>query len=172
MFRGPKRPRRNIGDIITALASLDFWSSFCMIHIEFHSNPAKPLFYSRQFPYSPRTVICYYQERNFQPHWWKSNRFGHPFLGDVLLVCVDWEGWQGNFQVSTSNTGITTIMDARHLADLVMNDRRQYNLPRYPSRQSQNLYLARHAFLLDLFFRVPATGLSVTHRKYLCCHRP
>ena len=45
---------------------------------------------------------------------------------------------------------------------LMINDRRRYNVSRYPSRQSQGLCSAHRAFLLDLFFRVPASEDPVT----------
>ena len=79
------------------------------------------------------------------------------------FLCVKTVKVGGNFQENTSDIGTPTIMDARHLADLVMNDRRKYKLPKYPSRQSQNLYLAHRAFLLALFFRAPAAENSVTN---------
>ena len=46
---------------------------------------------------------------------------GHPFYGDVVIVCVDCEGWQSNSQIRTSEIGVT-LLDTRDLHDIPIAD--------------------------------------------------
>ena len=46
---------------------------------------------------------------------------GHPFYGDVVIVCVDCEGWQSNSHIRTSEIDVT-LHDTRDLHDIPLDD--------------------------------------------------
>ena len=104
--------------------------------------------------------------------------FLKPFYGDVLLVCVDCEGWQSTSEVRTSEIGIS-ILDTRHLRGMPINSWKdhlhschfrtselegikpnrfgcsKYCPDRFHFGRSQDIRINDRATLLDFFFRVP-----------------
>ena len=46
---------------------------------------------------------------------------GRPFYGDVVIVCVDCEGWQSNSHIRTSEIGVT-LFDTRELHDIPIDN--------------------------------------------------
>ena len=46
---------------------------------------------------------------------------GHPFFKNIVLVCVDCEGWHSNSQIRTSEIGVT-LLETRILHDVSIID--------------------------------------------------
>ena len=67
-------------------------------------RPSKSLFcrYDNPLIFVPQTII--------------GPPARHPSYGDVVIVCVDCEGWQSNSRIRTSEFGVT-LVDTRDLHD-------------------------------------------------------
>ena len=120
----------------------------------------------------------------------------HLFFGDAIFVCVDFEGWQGEYANNPSKTRIT-VLDTRRLYGPSIQEWRTSELHTFHFRvkdnmsknpdsdyacskmhprdfqygTSQILPAANRSYLLGTFFRIQADADSLEYRLWPEIHR-